>query len=664
MIREKLAEEKCLPVFLSKKNIEEYYHGFSNRTIWPLFHYFPQYAVYSKTFWESYRRVNHIFCETLEEYVRPGDAIWIQDYHLMLLPRLIRDRMPETKIGFFLHTPFPSSELFRLLPWRDEILSGLLGADLIGFHTYDYVRHFLESVRRIAGYEHTYSQITTKNRILKVDAFPIGIDYETWAKAHELTDVKKEMARYTRKLGGTRIILSIDRTDYSKGIPRRIEAFDCFLEKNPEYRGKVSMILAAIPSRTGVETYKELKRRLDEMVGNLNGKYGTIDWTPIIYLNRTQPFTSMAALYNTADIALVTPTRDGMNMIAKEYIASKADGLGVLILSETAGAARELSEAIIINPNNKEAVAAAIRQALEMLPKVQIKRNQTMRHRLERYSIYRWASDFIEALKHIEELQREYLGKKLNSREQEKLLAAYRESVKRLIFLDYDGTLVPFTGRPEEAEPDGDVLKLIRDLCADEKNEVVLASGRDKTTLDKWFSELDLGLIAEHGVWIKERDSGWKTLEPIRSEWMTEIKPLLELFVDRTPGSILEEKDYSLVWHYRRVEPSLASLRVSELNDVLVQMVENLNLGVIQGDKVIEIKGTGINKGAAAERWLFASQPDFILTMGDDVTDEDMFVAMPKEAFTIKVGLKPSHAKYNLRTVREVRTLLIKIGKG
>lgn len=650
------------PVFLSKNDVETYYRGFCNKTLWPLFLYFPQYAVYNKGLWESYRRVNKLFCNAVMEIAEPDDVIWVHDYHLMLLPKLIREKLPDATILFFLHVPFPSFEIFRLLPWRKEILDGVFGADLIGFHTYDYVRHFLDSVRRLLGYEHTHGQITVGNHIVKLDAFPMGIDYKRFASAVCNPEVQKEINRIRKKVGNRKIILSIDRLDYTKGILQRLEAFDFFLEKNPEYKKKVILILVAAPSRTRVKYYQLLKKQVDELVGRINGKHGTIGRMLVWYLYRSLPFHDLAALYNIADVALVTPLRDGMNLIAKEFIATKTDGKGVLILSEMAGAAKELGEAITVNPNNKEDIAEALREALAMSDEEQIERNRIMQKRLQRYNVVRWASDLMDSLSHIKKLQQELRARRLTYAMKRKLISDYLKSSNQLILLDYDGTLVPFAEKPEKAKPDNKLLRLLEALTRDTKNEVVIVSGRDKGTLEKWFNNLNVGLIAEHGAWIREKGGKWETVEALKNDWKEEIRPILELYVDRTPDSFVEEKEFSLVWHYRRVDPELASVRARELKDILVHLTANLNLEALEGNKVIEIKNVGINKGRAALRWISKKNWNFILAIGDDWTDEDVFAVLPESAYSIKVGLSPSQSKFSMESLMDVRSLLKELG--
>jgi len=663
MLEKRLRSEfHCQPVFLSQGDVENYYHGFCNKTLWPLFHYFPQYVVYDEALYKTYERVNMLFCDAVMEVARPDDIIWIHDYHLMLLPKLIRERMPDATIGFFLHIPFPVYEVFHLLPRRKRILEGLLGADLIGFHTYDYAQHFLGNIRNLLGYEHTLGQIAGEDHIIKVDVFPMGIDYEGYAKAPHSPEVQKDAARLRKTIGDTKLILSIDRLDYSKGIPQRLEAFDAFLQKNPEYKEKVTLILVAVPSRTQVEHYKLLKQRVDELIGKINGEHGSIDWTPISYLYRFLRFPTLNALYNVADVALITPLRDGMNLIAKEYLASKTDGTGVLILSEMAGASQELGEALIVNPNDKEELVDALEKALAMPAEEQIERNRIMQRRLQRYNVTRWAEDFVERLLAIKEHQRELGARMLTPLMRQEVVSDYRKSRRRLFLLDYDGTLIPFFTRPEEAMPNEELLSLLEGLAGDPCNAVVMISGRDRDTLEKWFGTMNLGLIAEHGAWLKEE--GWQVLEPITHDWKEEIRSILEVHMDRTPGSFIEEKEFSLVWHYRKADPALASIRARELKDALLHLTTNLDLGVLEGSKVMEIKHIGINKGRAAQRWLAKEQWDFILAIGDDVTDEDTFAVLPESAYSLKVGLGPSRARFNIASSNEVRELLAALIDG
>ena len=658
-IREILATEDCLPVFLSKKQIEHYYLGFCNETIWPLFHYFPTRTVWEDRYWQVYKHVNHIFCREAMKIIKPGDRVWVHDYQLMLLPQLLREKLDDLEIGFFLHIPWPSFELFRLLPWREDLLNGLLGADLIGFHTYDYVRHFLSSVCRIVGFEHTLGKLHVNNRIVRVDAFPMGIAYEKYAQAENEPDVRNEVKKTVAKIGKRKIIISIDRLDYTKGIIERLEAFDLFLSQNPQYKGKVTLIMVTVPSRASVQDYQILRQRLEHLVGRVNGEHGSIGYVPVWYLYRFLSFQEITALYHIADVALITPLRDGMNLIAKEYVASKTDGDGVLILGEMTGAASELGEALIVNANSKHAIVQAIKDALEMPLSEKVERNRSMQQRLRRYDIARWSNDFVEAVTEVKKVQDEFAVRKLSDTSRKEMKTQYAQATKRLFMLDYDGTLVGFRAKPSQAGPDEKIITLLKKLSLDKKNTVVVVSGRDKQTLDNWLGDLDIRLIAEHGAWVQQRDGQWQHVDPtITTEWKNVIRPILELYSDRTPGSLVEEKDFSLVWHYRRAEPDLGYVRTQELRVAISDLTANLDVGVFEGSKILEIRQLGINKGRAAERWLEKEQWGFLIAAGDDYTDEEMFAVMPQNAYSIKVGIGISKARFNVDTVVEFRTLL------
>lgn len=658
-VREKLASEfDCYPVFLSQSNIEKYYRGYSNRTIWPLFHYFTQHAVYRDAPWNEYVKTNELFCGEVESVANPGDMIWIHDYHLMLLPRMLREKLPDVTIGFFLHIPFPSSEIFRLLPQRQEILKGLLGADLIGFHTHDYVNHFLSSIRRLMGYEHSCGLLIAGEKVLRVDSFPMGIDYDRFSGAREHPDVRKEIEKHTDELGGQTVILSVDRLDYTKGIIQRLEAFSTFLSSSPEYRGKVTLLLVAVPSRTQVITYKALKRHLDELVGRINGEFGTMDWMPIRYIYRSLGFAELTSLYSVADVCLVTPLRDGMNLIAKEYVACRGDTGGVLILSEMAGASKELGEAVIVNPNSVLEMGNALKTALTMPESEQKERIGAMQERLKRYDVVRWAEDFVERLKETRQIQEDMHAKRLSEVMRSKLITDYRGSSRALFLLDYDGTLMPIVDRPEDAGPDHGLLALIARLSENSKNDVVIISGRDKSTLQEWLGDLAVGLVSEHGAWIRKKGDKWRTIEPLSSDWKSLIRPILELYVVRTPGSFIEEKELSLAWHYRKTDPSTGIFRAGELIDNLVGLTSNLGLQVMSGDKVVEVKVSGVSKERAALQWISRDDWDFIIAVGDDRTDEDLFAALPEDAYSIKVGLGASKARYNLDSPGDVLLLL------
>lgn len=662
-IRKRLGEHSMRPVFLTNTEIEEYYEGFSNETLWPNFHYFNQYSVFNETYWKTYQRVNKKFATELEGLLQPGDTLWIHDYQLLLLPELIRNTHPNVSIGFFLHIPFPSYESFRLLPWRKELLNGMLGADFVGFHTYDDMRHFLSSVNRLAGIGNTNGQIKVGNRMVLADALPMGIDYDKYATTASEPDTIDREIRYRTSLGNVKMILSIDRLDYSKGIPQRLEAFEKFLETHTEFIEKVSLIMVVVPSRDNVEKYANLKSEIDLLVGRINGRFGRMNWTPVHYFYRSFPLNALSAFYRMAHVALVTPMRDGMNLVCKEFIASKLDKKGVLILSEMAGSAKELSDAILINPNDINQLVGALKEALTMPLKEQERRMEMMQKSLKRYNIHAWVKLFMKRLHFVKSEQENLLTKPFTDSIKEKLEKDYQSSNKRIILLDYDGTLVGFYSNPNDSKPDAELKKILQELTSDEKNEIVIISGRGRDTLGKWLESFPVHLIAEHGVWHKRIGDDWKKWVEIDNSWKEEISSVLEMYVDRTPGSFIETKDYSLVWHYRKVETGLGELRSRELTSHLKYISAERDIQIQEGDMVIEIKNSAVNKGTATTTWLKDSSHDFYMACGDDSTDEDTFKVMPDKAYTIKVGASSSAAKYRVEKYTDIRALLTEIIK-
>jgi len=654
--REALDRFQSFPVFLTEDQMEKFYLGFCNATIWPLFHYFTSYAIYQAPFWEQYKQINRLFADALANVLRPDDVVWVHDYHLMLLPRLLKSRHAQLSVGFFLHIPFPSFEVFRLLPgeWRREILDGLLGADLIGFHTYEYTHHFLQSVLRILGHEHHMAQVVVEDRLVRVDTFPMGIDVNKFASAPADPETEQEARELTKTLDGLKLILSVDRLDYSKGILNRLEGYELFLESNPDYHGKVALLMVVVPSRIGVMQYELMKRQIEELIGKINGRFGRVGWTPVVYQYRHVPFQSLAALYCVSDVCLVTPLRDGMNLVAKEYVATKADRAGVLILSEMAGAAKELPEAIVVNPNNRAEIAGALREALETPEDEQRKRNRVMHRRLRRYDVARWAHDFLSALLGMREVQDRIESKFLSASARREFIARYEKAQRRLLFLDYDGTLTPLVSHPALAKPDETRLDLLRALAVNPKNTAVIVSGRDRQTLEEWFGALPLGLVAEHGAWIRLLEQNWQRVKPLSDKWKLQLLPILEIYADRLPRAFVEEKEESLAWHYRMADPEQAELCASELTDHLLHLTAKTDLQVIQGSKVVEIRRAGVDKGSAFLAWLGRAEYDFILGIGDDTTDEDLFKSMPESGLSIRVGISATHARYNMRSSAEV----------
>lgn len=655
---DELKKLKMAPVFLTKKDVELYYEGFSNETIWPAFHYFTQHINYEDEYWDAYWQVNKKFCDAILAKANEDDTIWVHDYQLLLLPMMLRKALPNATIAFFQHIPFPSYEIIRMLPWRKQMLEGMVGADLIGFHTYDDMRHFLSAVGRILGLSNESGFIQADNRLINVDAFPMGIDYDKFEQAALSPKTKGYVKKFKKTLGDQKLLITIDRLDYSKGIPNRIKVFERLLDEHPEYRGKVSMIMVVVPSRDQVKSYQALKEEIDTLVGHINSKFSTLNWVPIHYFYRSFPFNELSAFYSMSDIALVTPLRDGMNLVCKEFVASKTNQRGVLILSEMAGASKELVDSILVNPNDQEGVTSAIVEALSMDEEEQEVRMISMQSSLKKYDIFQWVKVFMDRLKFVKEKQADLESKALDKKIINQMKVAFKTAKKPLLLLDYDGTLVGFKGRPQDAFPDEELKVLVAALA--EQCQTVIISGRDKETLGEWFKGQKVDMIAEHGVWLKRKDQkeDWILYAEVDDSWKEDIRKVMEYYVLRTPGALIEEKHHSLVWHYRKVESGLGDLRMRELFSHLKYMARGHNLQVLEGNKVLEIKRPDINKGRAATAMMKGEDYDFIMALGDDWTDEDTFKAMPKNAYTIRVGYTYTQANYNIKNPLEVRELL------
>jgi trehalose 6-phosphate synthase/phosphatase len=658
-ITDELLKQGCYPVFLTDEEVKLYYEGYSNDTLWPLFHYFQSLTEHNEEYWDAYQEVNNLFAKVVKKVSKDEATIWVHDYQLMLVPGLLRKNLPKSLIGFFLHIPFPSYEIFRQLPNRKEIMQGLLGADLLGFHIYDYARHFLSSAVRIEAVEHTHGLMNYKGRTLVADTFPIGIDYEKFAGLLEDNKVKDEIKLINENYQNQKIIVSVDRLDYTKGILQRLEAFELLLEDHPELHRKISLVMIAVPSRTGVETYKTLRDNIELSISRINGQYATVDWTPISYRFKNQPQEKVVALYAAADIALVTPLRDGMNLVAKEYLAAHEKNSGVLILSEMAGAIDELPESLSINPNSIRSIKDAILKALEMPEDEQRERMKIMQNRLKSYSVIDWATDFNEQLEALKSDFKSGQDKLLSSEMCHMIKKTYDNSDEKLLIFDYDGTLRDFVNstKPELARPSSMLLDNLEKLSQDEKTTICIVSGRSKEALDMWFRGMNVSLVAEHGAQIKINGE-WHKQETSFENYREDLAEILRKYAKRTAGAMVEEKTNSIVWHYRKVTPELAYARNSNLTQELERIIRNTDIKIHHGNKIIEIKPESTNKGVVVEELVDKMLPDFILAIGDDYTDEDMFRVLPEQAFTINVGQGESEALFQLKDVEAVHEFI------
>lgn len=655
-ITEKLAAYNCRPVYLTKKQLDDFYTGYSNSLLWPFLHTLEADFRNEARLWRAYQEVNELFAEAVLSLSKPGSTIWVHDYQLLLLPRLLREHRPHDDIGFFLHIPFPAAEHFRTLKAAPAIIRGMLGADLVGFHTKEYVQGFLDSCLLLTSAAPTKNGVALKERAVRVADFPLGIDYLKFSRANKTRAVRKEVRRLRRKYRRYKTILTVDRLDPTKGFLERLDAYRTLLKQEPAMRGKVKMIMLAIPSRGDVEAYKKLKTDVEKRVKNINRTFGTPRWQPIDYIYDNLPFEKFSALYQFADVAFVTPVKDGMNLVAKEYVASQGRRKGMLILSEKAGAAQELRDALLVDPANPRTLVAALSKAVTM-PRRELKqRVKAMQQVLSANTVHTWANSFMKALRSPLLRQR---TPHLNTLRRLNLLRNYQSARSRLIIFDYDGVLTPFTGKPQEARPSKELLSSLQCIGKKPNTTLAIVSGRSKEDIGGWFSKLPATLAAEHGAVLRRKgNQTWKVLTTSPRPWKKEIMPLLQHEAEAAPGAFVEEKDYSLVWHYRNVAGVYYAQRgIARIKTALKPVLKRHGLKLFRGDMILEVKDPSLNKGEAIKA-LLDKPYEFILALGDDFTDEDMFKALPRRAFTVKVGPGRTNARYRLKNVTEVQNLL------
>lgn len=666
LIVAELAKHNCTPVFLTQKQLDDFYNGYSNRIIWPLFHNLRRDTLDEAThqrYWRTYREINRKYAEAVLSSSDMGGHIWVHDYHLMLVPEIIRAARADVIIGFFLHVPWPASKSLKSLREGKKIVSGVLGADVAGFHTPGYVTNFLDSSQAYGWQQNVRHEVAVNGHSTRVADFPMGIDYQKYASATKSRQVKDAVKRYRKRYKGQKIIVSVDRLDPSKGLVERVKAYAALLQAYPKLRGKVVFAMVAAPSRMDVPAYQRLSKRLQILVDEINAKYGKAGWTPIDYMNVSQPFEEVSALFQAADVAFITPLRDGMNLAAKEFVASRRSG-GVLILSETAGAAEELrNDALLVNPAKPETMVAALHRGLTMRRRELKRRLRHMQQELESNTVQDWARDFVGALNRPIP-GTGALSLRLLLRRQ--LINDFRQAERRLLLLDYDGSLVPFHENFAAAKPPKSLIKLLEKLGADPTIDLVLISGRTVQDLGNWFGELPVNLVAEHGAAVKKAGTkNWTTIEKVNTKWKDDIEPILQKYTNLTPGARLEVKPHSLVWHYRAASPYHAGKYAVTLKRVLKPILKTYGLELMQGNKALEIKSARIGKGEAAQRWL-KNDYGFIMSIGDDATDEDLFAILPltseeTKVYGVKIGRGRTKATYRLPSHKDVLSLLKKL---
>jgi len=656
-----LAARRLVPIHLTREEVDAYYEGFCNRVLWPLFHYLIGHVPLAPWQWEAYRAVNERFAQEIASRAREGDRVWVHDYQLCLVPGLLRKLRPDLAIGFFLHIPFPAADVLQVLPWRRPLLEGLLGADLVGFHTWRYQHHFVESVGRLLGLATSPERIVVGERVVRVGTYPMGVDARAFGTAARRPDVLEQTEKIRADAPGARILLGVDRLDYTKGIRRRMLALDQLLRREPSLREKVKLVQIAVPSRTNITEYEQFRQNVDEVAGRVNGAHATATWVPIHYLCRGFTQDELVSFYLAADVMFVTPLRDGMNLVAKEFVASRGDERGVLVLSEMAGAAAELGRALLVNPYDGEGMGTALLEALGMSEEEQRERMRDMRERVFGWDVHRWVRTFLGDLG-SEPLRVARLERSTPSAELGRAIASVASAPARALLLDLDGTLIPFERTPGEAAPDAELLDLLDALAALPRTRVHVVSGRPAGALEAWFGELPLGLHAEHGLLSRSPDGEWVQVPAPPAAWKERVRPVLDALRWRTPGALVEEKSYSLAFHYRAVDPEMGALRAASLVESLGPIAAGLDLEVLSGSCVVEVRPRGVHKGLVVPS-ATAGLPEgaAIVALGDDTTDEDLFAALPPGALAVHVGPKASRAPLRLPSIRAARAFLAAI---
>jgi len=657
-----LKRKNCHPIWLTKKQLEYFYNGYSNSVLWPLFHDMESVTGDTPTNWSMYKEVNQLFADTTLQLSNEKDTIWVHDYQLLMTPEMIRVKRAKAKIGFFLHIPFPASKHLFKTPHAHRLLKGMLGADVIGTHTPSYAQNFLDCCKEKGIGRVGSDKVSLPTRVVRVTDFPISIDYNAFSEMTQTAEVAREFRKLQRKYRGKKVILMSDRMDPTKGLVERLTAYQTLLRTHTELRGKVIMAMIAMPSRGEIEVYKNLRLKIEKLVIAINKEFGTKDWQPIDARFDSFPFAQYAALYRRADVAFIAPIRDGMNLVAKEFLASADKHDGVLVLSETAGAAEELKDAVLVNPKQPKTLVDGLQKALTM-PKSELhRRAANMQRHIQHFNVDHWVDSFITTLENPLKLASIQRTRTINKKLIAQLQADYDSAEKRLLLFDYDGTLTPIiSGDPADAKPTRKILKRLQKLNKPKNTDVVIVSGRSKEELQDWFGDLTIGIAAEHGAYFRRaHGKNWHKTSSSSQEWMDQINAIFDRYTDLTPGAHTERKNWALTWHYRNASPYYAQKNLVALRRVVKPIVKKYNLVIKEGNKVFEILPRDINKGRIAQEWLIQDQ-DFVLCVGDDTTDEDMFIAVPPSSWTVKVGRGLTEANYRLPDVAAVQALLKKL---
>ncbi|KAL8136679.1 hypothetical protein V2J09_002680, partial [Rumex salicifolius] len=699
----------CVATFLPPDLFDRYYNGFCKQQLWPLFHYMLPFAAddggrFDRSLWEDYVSVNRLFAQRVIEVINPDeDYVWIHDYPLMVMPTFLRRRFNRLRMGFFLHSPFPSSEIYRTLPVREEIIRALLNADLIGFHTFDYARHFLSCCSRMLGLEYKskrgYLALEYHGRTVGIKIMPVGVHMGQIERAMRLADQEHKISKLKKQFEGKIVLLGVDEMDIFQGIDLKLFAMEQLLKQHPYWRGKAVLIQIANPSMSKPSNIRQAQAEIEQTCNRINKEFGTPGYEPVVFIHQPLSLSERIAYYAIAECVVVTAVRDGMNLIPYEYVVCRqgvtetelASDLArpkksMLVVSEFIGCSPSLSGAIRINPWNVEATSVAMNEAISMGEVEQHLRHEKHFRYVSTHDVAFWARSFLQDLERTcsDHFNRRCWGiglgfgfrvvsldsdfRKLSI---DTIVSAYRRSKSRAILFDYDGTLVPQNSMSKT--PSAEVISILNTLTADPKNAVFIVSGRGKDSLGRWFSPCKkLGIAAEHGYLLRWPETeGWE-LHGQGSDfsWLQIAEPIMKLYTEATDGSSIETKESALVWHYQDADPDFGSAQAKELLDHLESVLINEPVAVKKGVSIVE----GVTKGLVAEN-VFKSlaekdrKADFVLCIGDDRSDEDMFgivddslsrgIFSPSASvFACTVGQKPSKARYYLNDTSEVRSML------
>jgi trehalose 6-phosphate synthase/phosphatase len=651
-VTQRLARTHLHPVFLTRDDEEDFYNRVCNDTLWPLFHYFSDRLRITPEAWQRYVDVNARFADAILAHSEPTSRVWIHDFHLMLVPAMLREREPRLSIGFFLHTPFPSSEVYRLLPEREQLLRGVLGADYVSFQIGDYARHFRSSVLRILGVDSEPDWLELDGRRVGIGVDPIGIDVEGFRATLRHPETARLVADLERQYEGRQLILGVERLDYTKGIPQKLQAYERFLERDPTRARTTTMIQVLVPSRLESPEYRAQRDEIELLIARINGRFGQPGSTPVEYIHRDISKPGLVALYRRADVMMITALRDGMNLVAHEFVTCQSEpGLpgrwrGALLLSELAGAAQVLPGALLVNPWDVDGVVDHLALALELPARERQRRLETMSKRVEELETRRWSEGFLTRLGRYS--RRERAGRRpptVDDAIADRLAKRFGRARRRTVVLDYDGTLRELEPHPDLAQPTQEIRALLRGLTKVPGTDVHIVSGRRRRNLEQWFGRLPIHLCAEHGYLARAPGEEWRTLLDLDLSWLRPIERLLRRVAADVPGAHVERKSCSVAWHYRQAEPEYGSWRARELMNDLHQHLAGAPAEILVGHQVVEVRALGVDKGVYV-RSLFPDGREanrFVLGLGDDRTDHDLLDALPSGSVAGHVGgLLPS----------------------